>query len=141
MNIPAGKSNLSFIGQDYKKVFISDDRLSGGDNAVHVDEGATVVARAKDLFFEGTVLLIPTAWRRRMARRLWHLIPKKTVSYSINAACTVIRIRGLRPVFPMPVVMPKIVLSKGQWTLSTTAATIISMRVRSISCARVAVIS
>lgn len=53
VNIPADKSNLSFIGEDYKKVFISDDRLSGGDNAVHVDEGATVVARAKDLFFEG----------------------------------------------------------------------------------------
>ncbi len=53
VNIPANKPYLYFIGQDYKKVFISDERLSGGDNAVHVDEGATVVARAKNLFFEG----------------------------------------------------------------------------------------
>lgn len=53
VNIPANKPYIHLIGQDDDKVFITDDRLSGGDNAVHVDEGATVVVKAGNCFFEG----------------------------------------------------------------------------------------
>ncbi len=53
VNIPSNKPYLYFIGQDYKKVSISDRKVSGGENAVHVDEGATVVVRSKNCFFEG----------------------------------------------------------------------------------------
>ncbi|MBO5780309.1 MAG: Ig-like domain-containing protein [Muribaculaceae bacterium] len=53
VEIPASKPFIHFIGQDREKVRICDDLLCGGDNAVHVDAGATVVARANDLYFEG----------------------------------------------------------------------------------------
>ncbi len=53
VNIPENKPYLYLIGQSKETVSISDRRLSGGDNAVHVDEGATVVARPGNLFFEG----------------------------------------------------------------------------------------
>lgn len=53
VNIPANKPYIHLIGQDDDKVFITDDRLCGGDNAVHVDDGATVVVKAGNCFFEG----------------------------------------------------------------------------------------
>lgn len=53
VDLPANKPYLYFIGQGKDKVFISDSRLSGGDNALPVDQGATFVARANNLFFEG----------------------------------------------------------------------------------------
>lgn len=53
VNIPENKPFLYFIGQDRDKVQITDDKLCGGDNALHVDDGATVVARPANLFFEG----------------------------------------------------------------------------------------
>ena len=53
VDLPASKPYLYFIGQDRTKVFISDDKLSGGDNALSVDKGATFVAHAANLYFEG----------------------------------------------------------------------------------------
>lgn len=53
VDLPANKPYLYFIGQGKDKVFISDSRLSGGDNALPVDQGATFVARSNNLFFEG----------------------------------------------------------------------------------------
>lgn len=53
VDIPASKPYIHLIGQGYDKVFISDDRLSGGDNAVHVSQGATVVVNSANCFFEG----------------------------------------------------------------------------------------
>ena len=53
VDLPASKPYLYFIGQDRTKVFISDNRLSGGPNALSVDKGATFVAHAANLYFEG----------------------------------------------------------------------------------------
>lgn len=53
VDVPESKPYLHFIGQDRNKVSISDDKLCGGDNALHVDVGATFVARAENLYFEG----------------------------------------------------------------------------------------
>lgn len=53
VNVPENKPYLHFIGQGRDKVRISDDKLSGGADALHVDDGATFVARSKDLYFEG----------------------------------------------------------------------------------------
>ena len=53
VDIPTNKPYIHLIGQAADKVFITDDRLSGGDNAVHVDEGATVVVKSGDCYFEG----------------------------------------------------------------------------------------
>lgn len=53
VDLPANKPYLYFIGQDRTKVFISDDKLCGGSNALSVDKGATFVAHAANLYFEG----------------------------------------------------------------------------------------
>lgn len=53
VDLPASKPYLHFIGQGRDKVFISDNRLSGGPNALSVDKGATFVAHAANLYFEG----------------------------------------------------------------------------------------
>ena len=53
VDLPANKPYLYFIGQGRDKVFISDNRLSGGPNALSVDKGATFVAHAANLYFEG----------------------------------------------------------------------------------------
>lgn len=53
VDLPATKPYLYFIGQGRDKVFISDNRLSGGDNALPVSTGATFVAHSNNLFFEG----------------------------------------------------------------------------------------
>ena len=56
VDVPATKPYLHFIGQDRDKTVILDDRLSGGDNAVHVSVGATVVVNADNTFFENLTL-------------------------------------------------------------------------------------
>lgn len=53
VDLPASKPYLHFIGQDRNKVFISDNKLCGGNNALSVDKGATFVAHAANLYFEG----------------------------------------------------------------------------------------
>lgn len=53
VDVPEAKPYLYFIGQGRDKVFISDNRLSGGDNALPVNTGATFVAHSSNLFFEG----------------------------------------------------------------------------------------
>ena len=53
VDLPASKPYLHFIGQGRDKVFISDDKLCGGQGALSVDKGATFVAHASDLYFEG----------------------------------------------------------------------------------------
>lgn len=53
IDIPSSKPYLHFIGQHRNKVFISDDKLCGGDNALSVDKGATLVAHSSNLYFEG----------------------------------------------------------------------------------------
>ena len=56
IDIPALKTFLHIIGQDRDKTVIYDDRLCGGDNAYNVDQGATVVVKAADTFFENITL-------------------------------------------------------------------------------------
>lgn len=56
VDIPKTKPYLNFIGQNRDKVVIKDDRLSGGDNAVHVSIGATVVVNADNIFFENLTM-------------------------------------------------------------------------------------
>jgi len=56
VDIPKTKPYLNLIGQNRDKVVIKDDRLSGGDNAVHVSVGATVVVNADNIFFENLMI-------------------------------------------------------------------------------------
>ena len=56
VDVPATKPYLHFIGQSRDGVVIKDDRLSGGDNAVHVSVGATVVVNADNTFFESLTM-------------------------------------------------------------------------------------
>ncbi len=56
IDIPAKKPYLHIIGQDRDKAVILDDKLCGGDNAVHVSVGATVVVNANNIFFENITL-------------------------------------------------------------------------------------
>lgn len=56
VDIPANKPFMHIIGQDRDKTVILDDRLCGGDNAVHVSVGATVVVNSNDCFFENITL-------------------------------------------------------------------------------------
>ena len=56
VDIPAKKTYLHLIGQSRDGVVIKDDRLSGGDNAVHVSVGATVVVNANNTFFESLTM-------------------------------------------------------------------------------------
>ena len=56
VDIPATKPCLHIIGQDRDQAVILDDRLSGGDNAYHVDLGATVVVKAANTFFENITI-------------------------------------------------------------------------------------
>lgn len=56
VDIPATKTCLHIIGQDRDQAVILDDRLSGGDNAYHVDLGATVVVKAANTFFENITI-------------------------------------------------------------------------------------
>ena len=56
VDIPKNKPYLHVIGQERDKVIITDDRLCGGDNAVHVSVGATVVVNANDCYFDNLTL-------------------------------------------------------------------------------------
>lgn len=56
VNIPANKPYMHLIGQDRDKAVILDDKLCGGENALHVSVGATVVVNANDCFFENITL-------------------------------------------------------------------------------------
>ena len=56
VDVPATKPYLHLIGQSRDGVVIKDDRLSGGDNAVHVSVGATVVVNASNTFFESLTM-------------------------------------------------------------------------------------
>lgn len=56
VDIPATKPYIHIIGQDRDKTVILDDRLCGGENAVHVSVGATVVVNSNDCMFENITL-------------------------------------------------------------------------------------
>ncbi len=56
IDIPANKPYLHFIGQERDKVILTHDRLCGGDNAYHVSEGASVVVRSNDCYFDNLTL-------------------------------------------------------------------------------------
>lgn len=56
IDIPANKPMLHIIGQDRDKAVVLDDKLCGGDNALHVSVGATVVIKSNDCFFENITL-------------------------------------------------------------------------------------
>lgn len=52
IDIPASKPYLHFTGQHRDSVIITDDKLSGGDNALHVSVGATVVVKSDNCYFD-----------------------------------------------------------------------------------------
>ncbi len=56
IDIPANKPYIHIIGQTRDKTVVLDDQLCGGDNAVHVSVGATVVVKADNTFFENITL-------------------------------------------------------------------------------------
>ena len=56
IDIPATKPYLHIIGQDRNKTIVKDDKLCGGENALHVSVGATVVVNADNTFFENITL-------------------------------------------------------------------------------------
>ena len=56
VDIPQTKPYLHLIGQTRDGVVIKDDRLSGGENAVHVSVGATVVVNANNTFIESLTM-------------------------------------------------------------------------------------
>ncbi|MDE6684248.1 MAG: Ig-like domain-containing protein, partial [Duncaniella sp.] len=56
IDIPKNKPFMHIIGQDRDKTVILDDKLCGGDNALHVSVGATVVVNSDDCFFENITL-------------------------------------------------------------------------------------
>ncbi|MDE5826023.1 MAG: Ig-like domain-containing protein [Duncaniella sp.] len=56
IDIPKSKPYMHIIGQDRDNTIILDDKLCGGENALHVSVGATVVVNADDCFFENITL-------------------------------------------------------------------------------------
>ncbi len=56
VDIPKSKPFMHIIGQNRDKTVILDDQLCGGETAVHVSVGATVVVNANDCFFENITL-------------------------------------------------------------------------------------
>lgn len=56
VDIPKSKPFIHIIGQDRDKTVILDDKLCGGDNALHVSVGATVVVNSNDCLFENITL-------------------------------------------------------------------------------------
>lgn len=52
IDIPVNKPFIHLIGQDKMLVTITDSLLCGGDNALHVSQGATVVVNATDFYAE-----------------------------------------------------------------------------------------
>lgn len=63
IDVPANKPFLHFIGQERDKTIIADDKLCGGDNAVHVSVGATVVVKSNDCYFDNITL--ENSWGHR----------------------------------------------------------------------------
>lgn len=51
--IPLNKGHLSLIGEGSDRVIITDNKKSGGPDAIPVDKGATVVVHANDVVFQG----------------------------------------------------------------------------------------
>lgn len=51
--IPQNKGRLSLIGEGRDRVFVTDNKKSGGPDAIPVDMGATVVVHASDITFQG----------------------------------------------------------------------------------------
>ena len=51
--IPFNKGHLSLIGEGSDRVIITDNKKSGGPDAIPVDKGATVVVHANDVVFQG----------------------------------------------------------------------------------------
>ncbi len=56
IDIPENKPMLHIIGQDRDKTVVLDDKLCGGENALHMNDGATVVVHSNDCFFENITL-------------------------------------------------------------------------------------
>lgn len=56
VDIPASKPYIHIIGQDRDKTVVLDDKLCGGNNALHVSVGATVVVNSNDCLFENITL-------------------------------------------------------------------------------------
>ncbi len=56
VDVPSNKPYLHFIGQERDKVIITDDKLCGGDNALHVSVGATVVVNSNNCYFDNLTL-------------------------------------------------------------------------------------
>ncbi len=55
--IPEGKNRISLIGEGADVTLISDDRVSGGEKAVPVDKGATMVVMANDVTLQGIAIM------------------------------------------------------------------------------------
>ena len=56
VDIPATKPWIHLIGQTREGAVVVDNKLSGGENAVHVSVGATVVVQANNTFMENITL-------------------------------------------------------------------------------------
>lgn len=56
VDIPKSKPYLHFVGQSRDVVVITDDKLCGGDNALHVSVGATVVVNSNNCYFDNLTL-------------------------------------------------------------------------------------
>jgi len=56
IDIPKTKPYLHFTGQNRDSVILTDNQLCGGDNAVHVSVGATVVVNSNDCYFDNLTL-------------------------------------------------------------------------------------
>ena len=55
-DIPVNKPFIHLIGQSRDGVIITDDLLSGGDNALPVQDGSTMVVNSKDCYFENLTI-------------------------------------------------------------------------------------
>lgn len=60
VDIPKNKPYLHFIGQERDQTIITDDQLCGGENAVHVSVGATVVVNSNNCYFDN--LTFENSW-------------------------------------------------------------------------------
>lgn len=56
IDIPANKPFIHITGQDRDKTVILDDKLCGGEGALHVSKGATVVVNSNDCYFDNITL-------------------------------------------------------------------------------------
>lgn len=56
VDIPANKPYIHITGQDRDKTVILDNKLCGGEGALHVSVGATVVVNSNDCYFDNITL-------------------------------------------------------------------------------------